>query len=268
MTLGSPFTRRVLSRAVGSPSLKGTTRRPRPCPGATRAGPADRGALSPAELRALVARGHEHRVAGGGYLFRQGERLDHVYIIRPGLVALGRQAGTRRAVLFLLHEGDIAGDVPVLAGVPAPFDAVAVTDTAFVTIPAPVFLASLEQNPGFAKRWVVSLGGRLAACQARLEDLLAGDLRAQVASLLLHEATATPTIQLTQQLIADLLGARRTSVNRVLQGLAQEGIMELRYGQVLVRDCDALSAASQTRRNEDITINLRDGSGMAVEKAG
>jgi CRP-like cAMP-binding protein len=227
-----------------------------------------RGALTPTELGALVTRGHQHRIAGGGYLFRQGEHLDHVYIIREGLVALGRRAGTRRAVLLLLHDGDITGDVPLLAGAPAPFDAVAVTDTTFVTIPAPVFLASLEQNPGFAHRWVLSMGGRLAAWQARLQGLLAGDLRAQVASLLLHEASTTPTIHLTQQLIANLLGARRTSVNRVLQGLAEERIIELRYGLILVRDCAALSAASQTGHDGNLTIDVRGATETASQKAG
>jgi CRP-like cAMP-binding protein len=137
-------------------------------------GSAARGPLSRAELGALVAGGHEQKTAGGGYLFRSGELLDHVYIIRQGLAALGRDGGTRRVVLLLFHAGDIvvlllfhagdiAGDVPLLAGVPALVDAVAVTDTVFVTIPAPVFLASLEHSPGFAKRWALSLGGRLAA---------------------------------------------------------------------------------------------------------
>lgn len=229
-----------------------------------------RGGLSEAELSALVAQGSEHSVAGGGYLFREGEHLDRVVIIRTGLVALSRQQGTRRAVLFLLHEGEIAGDVPLLAGIPAPFDALAVTDTAFVTIPAPVFLASLEQNPAFAKRWVLSLGGRLAAWQARLDDLLAGNLRAQVASLLLHEATANPRVHLTQQLIANLLGARRTSVNRVLQGLAREGIIELRYSQILVRDPDGLAAAAemQSHSGDDVVIDLRDRTGEHAGDSG
>lgn len=222
--------------------------------------PGARGALSSAELAALVERGSDQVVAGGGYLFREGDRLDRVYIIRSGFVALGRQQGTRRAVLFLLHDGEIAGDVPLLAGIPAPFDAMVVTDTSFVTIPAHVFLASMEQNPAFAKRWVLSLGARLAAWQARLDDLLAGDLRAQVASLLLHEASAAPRIHLTQELIANLLGARRTSVNRVLQALAGEGIIELRYGQILIRDPNGLVAAAHgPAEREGVVIDLRDG---------
>lgn len=219
-----------------------------------------RGGLSPDELKALMIVGETRQVAGGGYLFREGDQLDRVFIIRSGLVALSRQRGTRRAVLFLLHEGEIAGDVPLLARIPAPFDAMVVTDTSFVTIPAAEFLASLEHNPGFAKRWVLSLGGRLAAWQARLDDLLAGDLRAQVASLLLHEAAAAPRVHLSQQLIANLLGARRTSVNRVLQALAREGLITLRYGQIVVRNRDGLLAAAQASADRaGVVIDLRDG---------
>ena len=41
--------------------------------------------------------------------------------------------------------------------------------------------------------------------------------------------------------LAELVGARRTSVNRVLKGLEAQGLVQLRYGQVEILDEAALS---------------------------
>src|SRR5260370_609466 len=69
---------------------------------------------------------------------------------------------------------------------------------------------------GLALRWAVSVGLRMAPTQARLVDLLAGGLDAQLASLVTREAEQG-AVHLAQSMLADLLGARRTSVYRVLK---------------------------------------------------
>lgn len=203
---------------------------------------AHRGLLTPTELEALPGRRPLQTVGSGAFLFRQGQHLDHVFIIRVGLVALSQQVGSRRRVLTLLGDGDVLGDVPVLAGTPAPFDARAVADTTYLSLPAAALFAALDRNPELGKRWILSLSARLARCQARLGDVLAGDLRTRVATFLAHEFARSPRLSLTQQLLADLLGSRRTSVNRVLQELEARGAIELRYGEIRVVDLDTVSA--------------------------
>ena len=85
----------------------------------------------------------------------------------------------------------------------------------------------------------------MAALQSRLEELLGADLRTQVASLLHHELKAgSRVVSLTQQMIADLLGVRRTSVTRTLQGLQRQGIIEIGYGHIAVRDHASLADAA------------------------
>ncbi|MND07699.1 hypothetical protein D3C83_298640 [compost metagenome] len=51
-------------------------------------------------------------------------------------------------------------------------------------------------------------------------------------------------MNLTQQAIADLLGVQRTSVTRVLRGLQRQGIIEIGYGHIAVRDPAALAIAA------------------------
>ena len=75
---------------------------------------------------------------------------------------------------------------------------------------------------------------RLGAVQGRVGDLLAGDLQAQVASLLLHESAQADSIALTQQTVADLLGVQRTSVSRVLHESTRRGVINVGYGHIAV----------------------------------
>ena len=51
-------------------------------------------------------------------------------------------------------------------------------------------------------------------------------------------------VDLTQQAIADLLGVQRTSVTRVLRGLQRQGIIEIGYGHIAVRDHASLAIAA------------------------
>jgi CRP-like cAMP-binding protein len=142
------------------------------------------------------------------------------------------------------------GDLAALLGSAAFFDAFAVTEAKVLVVPAAEFLEALDLRSSFLRQWAVGLGGRVSALQGRLEELLGVDLRSQVASLLHHELEAgSRVVSLTQQTIADLLGVQRTSVTRTLQRLQRQGIIEIGYGHIAVRDRASLAkAAGQDHR--------------------
>ena len=207
------------------------------------------GVFGPAEREALARRCPERILAAGECLFREGAPLDCVYVVRRGLVGLGHRTRRRRVTFLLLHPGDIVGDLAALFGTPAFFDAFAVTDAAVLVLPATEFLEALDLRSPFVRQWAIGLGGRIAALQVRLEDLLGGDLRSQVASLLDHELKAgSRVVSLTQQAIADLLGVQRTSVTRTLRSLQRQGIIEIGYGHIAVRDPALLAKAAGDHR--------------------
>jgi CRP-like cAMP-binding protein len=200
-------------------------------------------------LDAMARRCPEQTLDVGQCLFQEGTSLTNVYVVRRGLVGLGRRAQGRRITFLLRRPGDIVGDVAALLGGAALFDAFAVTETRVVVVPAAGFLEALDLRSPFSRQWAIGLGGRVAALQARLEELLGGDLRSRIASLLHHELHgASRVVSLTQQTIADLLGVPRTSVTRALQGLQRQGIIEIGYRHIAIRDQAALVAASGRAR--------------------
>jgi len=215
-----------------------------PRTGGAQAGSAG-GVFGPSGLEALARRCPERALGAGECLFREGTGLDCVYVVRRGLVGLGRRANGRRVTFLLLRPGDMVGDEAALLSATALFDAFAVTEARVLLVPAAQFFAALDLRSSFVRQWAVGLGGRISALQGRLGEVLGGDLRSQVASLLHHElGEGSRVVSLTQQTIADLLGAQRTSVTRTLQGLQRQGIIEIGYGHIAVRDYAALAKAA------------------------
>lgn len=198
--------------------------------------------IGPDDAAALAAELQERRHAAGTTIFGQGEAPSSVHILRQGAVELSRRLGRRRVALQVLRPGDVFGDVPLLVRTPEPFDAVALEDTDVLTIDSVALARLLQSRPRLAYRWLISVAERMAEVQGRLMDLLAGDMEAQVASLLVRRAEQG-RVNLSQAVLAQLVGGRRTSVNRVLKALEAQGLLRLGYRQVEILDEDALRRA-------------------------
>ncbi len=101
--------------------------------------------------------------------------------------------------------------------------------------------AYLAGRAQLARGWLTNVAIRLANSQNRLVGLLGGSLTAQTARLLLDEADAAGRIALSQATLAAMLGARRSSVNKVLGELAAAGLIEVSYRNIRVVDVDRLA---------------------------
>jgi CRP-like cAMP-binding protein len=62
--------------------------------------------------------------------------------------------------------------------------------------------------------------------------------------LSLHDRIGQPELPLTQAGLADSLGVRRTTITRIMAGLAERGLIRHRRGRILVLDRAGLEAAS------------------------
>jgi CRP-like cAMP-binding protein len=93
---------------------------------------------------------------------------------------------------------------------------------------------------------------RLRAALGLLADMALYSTRARLARRLLmmthgdltQASSARNTIVASQDHIAMMLGVGRTTLNTELRALARAGAIALRYGQIEVRDIDALRAAA------------------------
>jgi CRP-like cAMP-binding protein len=183
----------------------------------------------------LAAELGESQHAGGTFVFRRGDSAARVHVVRRGTMELSRVINGRRVAMQILRPGDVFGDVPAFLGEPEPFDARAVEDCTVLSLEATSLLALLQARPQVARRWILSLAERMSGLQHRLGDLLAGGLDAQLASILPRESD-DGEVQLTQDQLAEMVGAARTSVQRVLKTLEAGGLLELGYRRIAVLD--------------------------------
>jgi CRP-like cAMP-binding protein len=215
--------------------------------------------LNRSDIEELATEMGERQVAGGTFVFRHGDHAARVHVVRSGAIDLSKIVGGRRVTLQRLRPGDVFGDVPALLGREEPFDARAVDDSTVLSIEAAALFELLQTRPGVARRWFVSMAERMAGLQDRLDDLLAGSLESQLASLIVREAGNSGEVRVTHAHLAELLGTQRSSVQRVLKSLESAGLIELRYRRIELVDRGALEALID--RGIDSRIDLVAGSG-------
>jgi CRP/FNR family transcriptional regulator, cAMP and macrophage regulator len=206
------------------------------------AGCLGRGDLAPLscdDLEEFAAHLSEERYAGGTAIYRRDALPERVHILRSGMVELTRDLGGRNAVVQLLRSGAVFGDVPLFLRTGEPTEARAVDDCVVLSIDSLTLFSLLGRRPMLARRWLVSVAGRMAEMQDRVSDLLAGGLDRQVASWLLREGNGEG-VAVSQLTLARLLGARRTSVNQALRRLEADGYIETGYRRIAVVDAAGL----------------------------
>ncbi|MCC6315391.1 MAG: Crp/Fnr family transcriptional regulator [Thermomicrobiales bacterium] len=186
-----------------------------------------------------------------GRVFREEETIFHredignaLYVIRNGRVKIRLTAEDgRETVLAILSPGDCFGELAVLDGEPRSADAVAMERTDTLMLTRDDFLGALDQSPALAKRIIVLLSQKLRQTNEQLSDLIFYDVHGRVAKRLLELAAAHGVqradgiqigIPLTQQELANMVGATRESVNRVLRYYAGRGFIKVANQRITI----------------------------------
>ena len=111
----------------------------------------------------------------GGYLFREGESADSLYVVRHGRVAIQAHQPTGAGLLDTARDGDVVGWSWVAPPYRWTFDAVATEETSVVALDAACLRVKCERDPalGYAllQRVVMVMSERLLSARVRLLDL-------------------------------------------------------------------------------------------------
>lgn len=215
--------------------------------------------LSDEDVSALVASTRRRTFAKGEVVFHEGDPADSMHLVDSGHLAVRVSTPDgERATLNILSAGDIFGELALLDPTrPRQRSATVVALDAVVTrsLSVAAFTTLCRDNPGVKNLLATMMADRIRLLGERLLEsmYLSADRRLYRCLVDLSRMYAEPQaagpiiIPLTQDHLADLVGATRPSVNQILQRLAQAGIVEVGRGRVSVHQPAALAAKAGVR---------------------
>jgi CRP/FNR family transcriptional regulator len=184
-----------------------------------------------------------------------GDVSNSIYFLKEGRIKLiGLSEDGREVLLDLIGPGEIFGEVGATQEAPRTTSAEVLEDVLLCEMNRKDFEALLLMHPEMSLRILKRVGFRLKKLEAQMLSLICKDVPTRVREALVNlmDADSGPkpsvpvNIGLTQQDIANLIGASRQETSRALKELEDSGVLELKYRHILVKAPDSLRDSRST----------------------
>lgn len=187
----------------------------------------------------------------GEQIFLEGSQGDRLYVIGEGKVKLGHTAPDgREHLLAILGPGEILGEVALYDPGLRTATATALATTVLVELQHKDLLQILDQRPEVSQHLLRTLAQRLRRTNNAMSDLIFSDVPGRVAKALLDlgrrfgeqtDSGLRVTHDLTQEELAQLVGATRETVNKALAEFSSRGWLQLQGRTVVLLDVQKLA---------------------------
>jgi CRP/FNR family cyclic AMP-dependent transcriptional regulator len=188
------------------------------------------------------------KLAKGDVLFHEGDAEDRLYVVISGKIKLGRSGSAgRENLLAVLGPGQMFGELSLFDPGPRSSTATAVTACVIRTLEHDELMGWLKGRPEVSLGLLAQLAGRLRRANDVLADLVFSDVPGRVAKQLLELARRFGDTRedgvhvhhdLTQEELAQLVGASRETVNKALADFAARGWIRLEPRSVTILDVE------------------------------
>lgn len=179
-----------------------------------------------------------------GRSYRRGEVIFHkddpgsaLHIVKSGQIKIAAESPEGEEVLLtILSEGDFFGELSLLDGKPRSATATAMEAAQTLTLDRNDLLDVIQKYPEMAGDILAALSDRLRQTDILLEDAVFLDLPARLAKRLLElsskhgletDGGVEIDLRLTQQDLANAVGASRVAVNKLLGLFQDKGLISI-----------------------------------------
>ena len=190
---------------------------------------------------------------GSGRELAEGEDLrateSALIRVESGLVRIFVPGEERRLTVGLLGPRDTLISSLYHEWQPTVYGLQAEEPSTVRIVPREAVLAVADRHPEFSHALLRHLSWAQWYLFERLQSLVFSTLRERVCRALLNLAVVMGTprdggvhlgIRMTQEELAELVGTRRESLSATLQALREEGVLELRYARIDIKNLRAL----------------------------
>ena len=186
----------------------------------------------------------------GQSLFKEGDDGDNLYVVSNGKVKLGTKSPDgRENLLMILGPGDMFGELSLFDSGPRTATATAVTDSKLLTLGQEKVIPWVKEYPEVSLQLLARLASRLRRTNEVVGDLVFSDVPGRVAKALIdlgvkfgdkRSEGLFVNHDLTQEELAQLVGASRETVNKALADFAQRRWLRLEARSVMILDYERL----------------------------
>ena len=205
-----------------------------------------------AEAADALAQSLQHAdYSRGETVFVEGEQGDTLFIVETGKVKIGRRAADgRENMLSVMGPSDMFGELSLFDPGPRTATATVLTEGRLASLAHSQLKPWIKDRPEIAEQLLRVLARRLRRTNDALADLIFTDVPGRVAKALLAlaERFGTPESggvrvhhDLTQEELAQLVGASRETVNKALADFASRGWMRVDSRAVTILDAERLA---------------------------
>lgn len=184
------------------------------------------------------------RIPAGRDVFVEGDRVDSIALLIRGVVRVYKMGETGRQItLYRFGDGQscILTANAILSQKTFPAVATVEREAEAAMVPAQAFRDWVRRHEPWREYVFDLLSARLASVMETVDEVVFRRMDARVAAFLAERADAINPIPVTHQEIAAELGSSREVVSRLLEDLAERGLVRISRGQVDVLDQDALA---------------------------
>jgi CRP/FNR family transcriptional regulator len=191
------------------------------------------------------------RTVGRGHIvFKEGDPGDRLFIVLDGKIKIYRAAADgRENLIAVLGAGEMFGELSLFDPGPRTASVAAVTDATLASLDHDDLRPLLLDRPGLGVELLRALAQRLRRTNDAMADLVFTDVPGRVAKALLDLAGKFGVAEadgkrvrhdLTQEELAQLVGASRETVNKALSEFAHRGWLRIEGRSVLLLEEERL----------------------------
>jgi CRP/FNR family cyclic AMP-dependent transcriptional regulator len=191
-------------------------------------------------FNAMIRRTKRRR---GEWVFVHGDPADSIYFVQKGRMKITALSEDGHEVVYeIVGPGEIFGDTSTILGIPRSTSAQTLEASLICEIRQKDFESLLTAYPELSLRLLKFLGRRLKKAEDHVLNVICHDVSTRVREALLEliacesgiKANQPVRIKITQQDLANLIGASRQKTWQALKQLESLSVLRLMYRSILV----------------------------------
>lgn len=206
--------------------------------------------FSPENMARLKQIHYEHFASAGSYLYWEGDAADKLFYIVHGRVKITKATDDgKQLILDMYQTGDMFGQLDTMNASHHSFNAEVAEDSLLGIIQQKDLEVLLWQHGDLAIEFMKWMSQMHRTTQTKFRDLMMFGKPGALCSVLIRlsnsygkpmgDSILIPT-RLTNTELAEMIGATRESVNRMLSDLKRQDIIDYQDNLIVIKDLEYL----------------------------